>query len=78
MLFFRSEEQVREWCSRNGHPLRPRVTMEQLWRLATTWYSTRLQAESRRPQPDEMRAIFAGIGLAGDFWDPKSDAFGPG
>ena len=29
-----------------------------------------------RPQPDEMRSIFAGLGLGGDFWDPQSDPFG--
>ena len=39
-------------------------------------YSTRLQENSRRPQPDEMRSIFAGLGLGGDFWDPQSDTFG--
>ena len=44
--------------------------------LATTWYSTRLQENSRRPQPDEMRSILAGLGLGGDFWDPQSDSFG--
>jgi hypothetical protein len=55
--------------------MRPLVTMDQLWRLATTWYSTRLQEDSRRPQPDEMRSIFAGLGLEGDFWDPQSDTF---
>jgi len=60
----------------HGTPLRPLVTIDQLWKLAMTWYSTRLQADSRRPQPDEMRAIFAGLGLEGDFWDPKSDRFG--
>lgn len=76
MLFFRSEEQVREWCEGKGYPVRPLVNMDQLWRLATTWYSTRLQEASRRPQPDEMRTIFAGLGLEGDFWDPKSDSFG--
>lgn len=75
MLFFRSEDRVREWCGQRGYPLRPTVTISQLWTLATTWYSTRLQAQSRRPQPDEMRVIFAGLGLAGDFWDPKSDKF---
>jgi hypothetical protein len=63
-----------------------RVTMDQLWTLATTWYpdapqpgeggSTRLQEDSRRPQPDEMRLIFAGLGLGDDFWDPQSDSFG--
>ncbi len=76
MLFFRSEELVRQWCTEHSYPLRPVVTMGQLWKLATTWYSTRLQENSRRPQPDEMRTIFAGLGLEGDFWDPSSDRFG--
>ena len=77
MLFFRSEERVREWCEANGQPMRPLVRMDQLWMLATTWYSTRLQEDSRRPQPDEMRAFFAAIGLKDEFWDPRSDRFGP-
>ena len=76
MLFFRSEEQVRNWCDANDRPMRPLVTIDQLWGLATTWYSTRLQEDSRRPKPDEMREIFAGLGLEGDFWDPTSDSFG--
>ena len=76
MLFFRSEERVRDWCSAAGHPQRPVVRMDQLWELAREWYSTRLQPESRRPQPAEMRQIFGRLGLAGDFWDPQSDAFG--
>ena len=76
MLFFRSEERVRRWCSANGYPLRPLVRIDQLWELAREWYSSRLQAESRRPQPAEMRRVFARIGLTGDFWDPQSDAFG--
>ncbi len=76
MLFFRSEDLVRQWCAVHGYPMRPLVTMDQLWSLATTWYANRLQEDSRRPQPDEMREIFAGIGLAGDFWDPGSDNFG--
>ena len=56
--------------------MRPLVTMHQLWVLATTRYSARLQENSRRPQPDEMRSIFADLGLADDFWDPQSDTFG--
>jgi hypothetical protein len=50
--------------------------MDQLWGLATAWYATRLQATSRRPPPAEMRQIFAGLRLSGDFWDPQSDLFG--
>jgi hypothetical protein len=76
MVFFRSEERAGDWCVAQGQPLRPLLSMGQLWMLATTWYSTRLQEDARRPQPDEMRAIFAGLGLAGDFWDPRSDSFG--
>ena len=76
MLFFRSEELARLWCEERGHSLGPLVNMDQLWTLATSWYSTRLQENSRRPQPDEMREIFAGVGLEGDFWDPRRDDFG--
>ena len=75
MLFFRSEERVREWCQRQRYAMRPLVRMDQLWALATAWYATRLQPDSRRPKPPEMREIFARIGLTGDFWDPESDRF---
>jgi hypothetical protein len=76
MLFFRSEERVRDWCEANGSPVRPLVSISQLWGLAGAWYGTRLQPDSRRPQPREMREIFSHLGLAGDFWDPESDDFG--
>ena len=75
MLFFRSEELVRDWCAANDYPVRPPVTIDQLWGLAMTWYSTRLQENSRRPKPDEMREIFSRLGLEGDFWDTRSDSF---
>ena len=76
MLFFRSEELVSEWCRARGIEPRPRVRMDQLWKMAVTWYATRLEAESRRPAPAEIRGIFAAIGLTGDFWDPLQDHFG--
>jgi len=78
MLFFRSEERLDAWCQARSLPRRPSVRMDQLWHLAVTWYSSRLEAESRRPGPGEMRGIFAGLGLEGDFWDPQADAFTPG
>jgi hypothetical protein len=76
MLFFRSEERVRAWCAEHEVPMRPLVRMDQLWKMATTWYGTRLEPVSRRPQASEMRAIFASLGLDDDFWDPGSDRFG--
>ena len=72
MLFFRSEEMVKAWCKGRGVPVRPLVTMDQLWKLSTTWYSTRLDENSRRPRAEEMRGIFASIGLDDAFWDPKA------
>lgn len=76
MLFFRSEERVREWCGARGSPVRPLVRLDQLWGLAQAWYASRLQPDSRRPKPPEMREIFSRLGLAGDFWDPEADTFG--
>jgi hypothetical protein len=73
MLLFRSEETVAGWCAARGIPLRPLITLEQLWSLSLTWYGNRLTVDSRRPGPDEMAGIFAGLGLEGPFWDPKAD-----
>ncbi|HEX5409041.1 MAG TPA: hypothetical protein VFW89_04650 [Gemmatimonadaceae bacterium] len=78
MLFFRSEELIDAWCQARTLPRRPSVQMDQLWRLAVTWYGTRLTADSKRPGADEMRGIFEGLGLHGDFWDPRADPFAPG
>jgi hypothetical protein len=74
MLFFRSEELIEAWCRARGILPRPKVRMDQLWQLAVTWYGTRLEPVSRRPAATEMRQIFEGIGLKGDFWDPRADA----
>jgi hypothetical protein len=75
MLFFRDEEHVNAWCAANGVPRRPLVTLDQLWQLSVAWYGSRLTPDARRPAPDEMRRIFADIGLEGPFWDPQSDRF---
>jgi len=73
MLFFRSEEHVQRWCDSRNLQVRPLISLEQLWRLAVTWYENRLTVESRRPAPEEMVKIFAALGLAGSFWDPQAD-----
>lgn len=75
MLFFRSEECVEEWCRAHRTPVRPIVTLPQLWALSVAWYGNRLSADARRPKPPEMVEIFARIGLTGSFWDPTADSF---
>jgi len=76
MLFFRSEERVREWCRARGVEPGPPVRLDQLWGLAVAWYANRLTPEARRPRPDEARAIFARLGLTDAFWNPQADRFG--
>ena len=72
MLLFRSEETVEAWCAERNLPVRPMVTLEQLWMMAQEWYSNRLTEESRRPAADEIVQIFGRIGLTDPFWDPKA------
>ncbi len=76
MLFFRSEEAVRQWCGDGGHPVRPLVGMEQLWTLAEAWYSKRLDPDYRRPKPAEVIEMLHRLGFLGEFWDPTSKALG--
>ena len=62
----RSSEQVRDLPPPTGSftsPFRPSTG------------GARLSPEARRPGPEEMRQIFAGIGLHGPFWDPQADVF---
>ncbi len=75
MLFFRSEEAIAAWCRERSLPVGPTSTLEQIWRLSLGWYSNRLEPDARRPQPDEVRAIFAAAGLDRPEWDPLGDSF---
>jgi Alkylmercury lyase len=75
MLFFRSEDALDEWCKARQHPRRPTVTLPQLWQMAVAWYANRLSPQARRPDANEIRQIFARIGLTDPFWDPRADRF---
>ena len=69
MLLFRSEDHVTRWCATRNLPVRPLVSLSQLWELSVAWYANRLTEESRRPMGDEVRAIFERVGLRGSFWE---------
>ena len=70
MLFFRSEDDLRAWCRGRGREPGPAVPVSRLWDLSKVWYGSRLDPNAPRPTPKEARAIFAGVGLTGPFWDP--------
>jgi hypothetical protein len=73
MLFFRSEELVREWCEARGvapNPcVRPRPALDPRDDVVRDAADARRR---KRPSPAEMRGIFASIGLTGPFWDPEA------
>lgn len=64
MLLFRGEEHV----ERAGQPQGSLFTPDQLWRLADIWYHDRADPAWHRKSAVEAEAVFAAIGLTGDFW----------
>lgn len=78
MLAFRSEEHVKRWCESKGLDRGALLTPEQQWYLADAWYRERLGPDWRRWTPAEAEAIFAGLGLVGDFWRLRKPGRKPG
>jgi hypothetical protein len=68
MLAFRSEAHVRSWLEMRQLEQGALFSIEQLWRLADAWYANRLAPDWRRRSPEEAEALFAELGLDGDFW----------
>jgi hypothetical protein len=68
MLLFRSEEHVDTWYRRRGIATGATLTLEQQWELARVWYADVLSPDWRRRTTDEAQAVFASVGLTGEFW----------
>ena len=68
MLAFRSEEHVERWCDSRRVPRGATLGLDQVWRLARAWYGNKLSPQWRRATPEEAEAVFAEIGLTGEFW----------
>lgn len=69
MLLFRSEEHVDRWCEQWTLPRGGLLTLDTAWQLANAWFATdRGAPEWRRPPVEEVEALFARLGLAGEFW----------
>jgi hypothetical protein len=66
MLLFRSEEHVRTWY--RGAATGAMLTLNQQWELARIWYADVTAPDWRRRTPQEAGAVFASLGLTGEFW----------
>ena len=68
MQLFRAEEHV----EMSGRVRGASMTPEQMWVLADTWYRDRAESGWRRKTAEEAEAVFAFVGLGGDFWRLRS------
>ena len=74
MLAFRSEAHADRYLESRRLPRGATFSLHQLWGLADAWYANRLAADWRRRTPEESEALFASLGLTGDFWRLKAAA----
>jgi hypothetical protein len=44
------------------------LTLGQVWALSQAWYGNRLSPDYHGRTREQVRAIFEGLGLVGDFW----------
>jgi hypothetical protein len=70
MLLFRSEEHVERWCRQWRMPKGAVMSLDVAWRLAAEWFAAdRGAPEWHRPPIDDVRRLFASLGLTGSFWE---------
>ena len=68
MLLFRSEEHIDIWYRRLSIATGATLTLDQQWELSRIWYTDRMAPDWRRRTPEEAEAVFASLGLTGEFW----------
>jgi hypothetical protein len=65
---FCSERCVEDWLARTGEARGDVFDLATLWRLASEWYTGRLEPGYRRREPAAAAAYFRDAGLSGPFW----------
>lgn len=68
MLFFRSEEDAREWKGARNVQTGEILSLEQLWDLSQRWYGNRLDNDFHGRSLDQVQEIFRAVGLTSNFW----------
>jgi hypothetical protein len=65
---FRRAAEVDAWCARHRLPRGELVPLERVAHLARVWYGRHLDPHWRKWTIAEAQAIFAEVGLVGEFW----------
>jgi hypothetical protein len=68
MSIFRSEDDIATWLRTTGVPRGVTLSLQQVWQLAQAWYGNRMDPTYRGRTLAEAEAVFASVGLVGEFW----------
>ena len=68
MLFFRSEESLKEWLAFRKTKRGAILFTPLLWELSQRWYQNRMSLEYHGRTIEQVQEIFKGLGLTSVFW----------
>jgi len=71
MLFFRSEESLKQWLASRKAERGAVLSISQLWELSQRWYRDRMSPEYHGRTVEQAQAIFKELGLTSSFWQAK-------
>lgn len=67
-LVYEDEQAVETWCQNHRMAKGKVVPIQQVWELAKVWYGYYLDPNWQPKTIEKAEAIFAKVGLNGDFW----------
>ena len=68
VLPFHSPTEVRDWCKRYGVTIGEAIPLQNVARLAKTWYGSHADPQWRKWSVAEAQEIFSSVGLTSEFW----------
>ena len=68
MLFFRSEEFLKQWLAEKQVERGGVFSIQKLWDLSLRWYRGRLSPEYHGRTAEQVQEIFNEAGLTSEFW----------
>ncbi len=71
MLFFRSEESLKQWLASRKAERGAVLSISQLWELSQRWYRDRMSPGYHGRTVEQAQAIFKELGLTSSFWQAK-------
>jgi len=68
MLFFRSEEYLKQWLDARRVSHGAVLSVEKVWELSQHWYRDRLSPEYHGRTTEQVLGIFKRLDLTSEFW----------